>query len=59
MRLTVVHNETYGEAVALLSADEARAFARMLTHMARDLELADRLADLYEGPKSARLGGAS
>ncbi len=43
VRLTVVQNEVVGEAVALLSAEEARAFARMLTRMAGDLELAERL----------------
>ncbi len=43
VRLTVVQNEVVGEAVALLSAEEARAFARMLTTMARDLDDADRL----------------
>ncbi len=40
MRLTVVQNEAFGEAQAFLSAEEARAFARMLTAMARDLDSA-------------------
>ncbi len=43
VRLTVVQNEVLGEAQAFLSAEEARAFARMLTTMARNLDDADRL----------------